>query len=128
MIVVKVDKYEVCDWLRKLDLNQRPTGYEFVTEKYYFFETKHTQPPYLKTLSNFNYSSTLTKIPTLTYHFCQSVKRLTKINCTKTAHLQNLIIDKIIFVKDYITTKINFIVSILVLTIVLLSQKQLSQL
>jgi hypothetical protein len=125
MIVVKADKYWVCDWLRKLDLNQRPTGYEFATKKDLFFSKKHLTSRYLKALSSFNNLITLSKYLPKTTYFCQSVKRLTKINCTKTAHFKKTINTILVNFQNYNQTILNTIYKF-VSKLVLMSQKLLS--
>ena len=73
------------NWLRKLDLNQRPTGYEFATINTYNLHSKQRLSPLKLGFIGFSRYFNTCKMPTLSLIFCQGVKTLTKINCRKTA-------------------------------------------
>ena len=85
MIVDKASVYRVCDWLRKLDLNQRPSGYELVYCKSYNLANCNTKTPYLRALLHTKKTIQVKNTYTHLLIFCRGIIKTDKKNCTKTA-------------------------------------------
>jgi len=76
-------------WLRKMDLNHRPSGYEF----YYIKSLNNSENPLNRSLlgySRFYIKSKVVEIPIFFRKFCHLDKILTKKNCTKNCTVAKL--------------------------------------